>query len=368
MPRAWYELDNAADVPSPALLVYPERAAENIRRLVTLAGDPSRLRPHLKTTKLAAIVRALAAEGIHRVKVATLAEAAMAAGAGARDVLLAYQPVGPNVARLLDLQARFPETTFSALVDDETAAAALSAAASARGATVRVLLDLDVGMHRTGIPSGPAAVALYEQVARLPSLRPGGLHAYDGHLRDRDPAARAAKCDAAYEPVDQLRDELCRRGLPVPVVVAGGSPTFPRHARRPGVECSPGTLVFSDLCTQQNFPDLDFLPAALVLSRVVSHPGGRRLCLDLGHKAVASENPHPRVSLLNLPDAQAGGHSEEHLVVETPHAADVPVGTVVYGLPWHICPTVALYDEAIVARGGRAAERWPIARGRGVAV
>ena len=84
-------------------------------------------------------------------------------------------------------------------------------------------------------------------------------------------------------------------GLPVPSVVAGGTPTFPIHARRPDVECSPGTSVFWDWSYSTILPDLDFLPAVLLLTRIVSKPGENRLCLDLGHKAVASENPPPRV-------------------------------------------------------------------------
>jgi D-serine deaminase-like pyridoxal phosphate-dependent protein len=107
-------------------------------------------------------------------------------------------------------------------------------------------------------------------------------------------------------------------------------------------------------------PDMNFLPAALLLTRVVSKPGANRLCLDLGHKAVASENPHPRVEFLDLPDAKAVMHSEEHLVVETARAGQFPVGTCLYGIPWHICPTVALYSEAVVVRNGRAQAQWAI--------
>ncbi len=364
MPGSWYLLGNADDVPSPALLVYPDRLDENIRRLVRLAGGPGRLRPHLKTTKLAEVVRALLDQGITRFKVATLAEAEMAAAASAPDVLLAYQPVGPSVSRLLDLTVAFPRTMLSALVDDEGALRALAAAAAARGLSIPVFLDLDTGMHRSGLSPDAHAADLYALTAVLPGVRPGGLHAYDGHIRDADPIVRAGRCDEEFAPVLTLRDDLLRRGLPVPVVVSGGSPTFPTHAKRPGIECSPGTLVLSDLGTARNFPDLDFLPAALVLSRVVSRPGGQRLCVDLGHKAVAAENPHPRVAFLNLPDARAVSHSEEHLVVETARAADCPVGTCLYGLPWHICPTVALHDEAVVVRDGRAVERWRVTRGR----
>jgi len=100
--------------------------------------------------------------------------------------------------------------------------------------------------------------------------------------------------------------------------------------------------------------------AALLLTRVVSKPGANRLCLDLGHKAVAAENPPPRVRVLELPDATAIVHSEEHLVVETPCANEFRIGQCLHGIPRHICPTVALYSEAWVIESGAAHECWPI--------
>jgi len=98
----------------------------------------------------------------------------------------------------------------------------------------------------------------------------------------------------------------------------------------------------------------------LLLTRLISKPGPNRLCLDLGHKAVASENPHPRVQLLEVPDAKAVSHSEEHLVIETKYADRFAVGDCLFGVPRHICPTVALYSEASVVRDGRVTERWRI--------
>ena len=127
-----------------------------------------------------------------------------------------------------------------------------------------------------------------------------------------------------------------------------------------------GTLYFTQF---QGQADLDFLNAALVLTRVVSKPGGNRLCLDLGHKAIASENPQPRVIFLNLPDARAVSHSEEHLVVETERAGETELGACIYGVPWHVCPTVALHAEAVIVREGRAQERWEVvARNRRLTV
>jgi D-serine deaminase-like pyridoxal phosphate-dependent protein len=188
----------------------------------------------------------------------------------------------------------------------------------------------------------------------------GGLHVYDGHVHDADPAVRAQRCEAGFAPVAAFRDELLKAGLPVSRTTGGGTPTFPMHARRPDVECSPGTCVLWDAGYGTKCKDLDFLHAALVLTRVISKPGKNRLCLDLGHKAIAAENPHPRVIFLNLPEAKAVIHSEEHLVVETERADEFPVGATFYGVPWHICPTVALYSEATIIRNGCAAEVWSI--------
>jgi D-serine deaminase-like pyridoxal phosphate-dependent protein len=367
MSTRWYEVKNVHEIPSPALLIYAERVEKNVRRMIDIAGGVERLRPHIKTHKMAELVRLQVAFGIRKFKCATLAEAAMAARHGAKDVLLAYQPVGPNVDLLLRLAASFPSVRFSCLADNVITVGALSDAAARADKQLEVLIDLDIGQHRTGLAPDTHAFNLYKLIASRPALKPGGLHAYDGHLHQTDVAERTAACEAAFAPVEVLRRKLLRENLPVPRIVAGGTPTFAMHARREDVECSPGTCVFWDAGYARNLPDLDFLPAAVLLTRVVSKPTTHSLCLDLGHKAVASEMPHPRVVFLNLDDAKPVMHSEEHLVVETPLADGFSVGDEIYGLPWHICPTVALHSEAVIVVGGRAEDRWKVAaRNRGL--
>ncbi len=379
---SWWTIRNVDEIPSPALLVYPDRAEENLRRLIAIAGGLSRLRPHMKTHKLPEIARMHVRLGLTRVKCATIAEAEMLASEGLADVLLAYQPVGPAVGRLLRLSQAYPHVTFRAVVDDPDATRALGRAFTEIGRTIDLLVDLDVGMHRTGIDPELAA-PLYRLLATLPGVTPGGLHAYDGHVRDSDVSVRQAHADAAFAPVRALRDRLHREGLPVPRVVVGGTPTLRCHAQRhePDLELSPGTVVFWDAGYSAGLPDLDFRHAALLLTRVVSKPGGARVCLDLGHKAVASEMPHPRVVLIGLQTPDSGlrtpdplpatfiGHSEEHLVLETSEAASIHVGDVFYGIPWHVCPTVALHGQAVVVRNGRAVDRWHVtARERTITV
>jgi len=356
----WFSLSNSKSVPSPALILYPHRIKENIRRMIQVAGGAERLRPHIKTHKLAEVVRLQVNDGIRKFKCATIAEAEMAAAAGAAEVLVAYPPVGPNTGRLLELVKRFPGVKFSTIADDAEAIQALSKTFAAANQSVEVLLDIDCGQHRTGVEPGPNAVELYRLIGSLPGLSPGGLHVYDGHIHEPDPFKRASLCDAAFAPVKTFQIELTKAGFPVPRLVAGGTPTFPIHAKNSQFECSPGTCVLWDFGYSTKFADLDFLHAAVVLTRVVSKPASGCLCLDLGHKAIAAENPHPRVQFPDLPDAIAVSHSEEHLVVQTARASQFSIGDCLYGIPRHVCPTVALYSEAVAVNNGAAAERWEI--------
>jgi len=364
MNAAWFRVANEAEIASPALLLFSERIDENLRKMIAIAGNPARLRPHVKTHKLAPLVERQVALGIVKFKCATIAEAEMTAAAGAHEVLLAYPCVGPNAARLFALAQKFPATRFAAVADDPGATRALGEAAMHAGVKLDVFLDLDCGMHRTGVEPGPRAIELWRAITQTPGLRAAGLHAYDGHIPDPDLDTRRAQCDAAFAPVLDLRHFLGD----VPLI-AGGSPTFSLHAEYADRELSPGTTVLWDFSYADKFPELPFQPAAVLLTRVVSHPGADRLCLDLGYKSVASENPHPRVRLLELPDATAVMHSEEHLVIETPRAGEFAIGDCLHGIPRHVCPTVALHDTAWLVENAIARERWPIpARARTLTV
>ena len=363
----WFQVANAGEIPSPALLLISERMDENLASMVRIAGSPSRLCPHIKTHKLRPIVERQLALGIRQFKAATLAECEMAAQAGASEVVLAYQLVGPAVGLWLELIRTYPATRFSSVVDDWNAIADLSSAAAYCGQRLNVLLDLDVGQHRTGVSPDSTAESMYAELARNPGLHPIGLHAYDGHIHETDLGLRSSACREAFAPVFALREQLREQGHAVNRLVVGGSPTFPIHAERADVELSPGTTVLWDAGYAQKFPDLPFQPAAVLLGRVVSKPSQNRLCLDLGHKAVASEMAHPRLEFLNLPGAKAVVHSEEHLVVECPEARKWTVGQVVYAIPRHICPTVALHESVYWVEEGRATQSWKvIARNRSV--
>lgn len=353
-------ISNAQLLPSPTLAIFPDRITENLRRMIDIADGTERLRPHIKTHKLPQLIHQQLDLGIRKYKCATIAEAEMAALSGAPDILLAAQPVGANAVRFGQLLTRFPSTRFSALTDDPGACDALGEVAAAVGETMELFVDLDTGQHRTGIAPDERAMALFRRIEENPFLQAAGLHAYDGHVHQTDVVERSSACEEAFAPVQQLAEALQAAGFVVPEIVAGGTPTFPMHAARGGVICSPGTSVLWDAGYGTKLPDLPFVPAAVLLARIVSKFAACRLCLDLGHKAVGSEMPHPRVVFRDIPDANPVIHNEEHLCIETQKAADFAVGDVILGIPWHICPTVALHSEVWVVRDGEAVESWPV--------
>src|SRR5215831_15974464 len=270
---SWFHIDNVDQLDSPALVVFPERVKENIRLLKTIVNDVELLRPHAKTHKTKEATQLMIKSGIHKFKCTTIAEAEMLALSGADDVLLAYQPFGPKLSRLAELVKKYPETSFSCLVDNEAAAEEISAKFELLNLNLGVYIDLDVGQHRTGIPPGESALQLYLHCCQLGGIRVKGLHAYDGHINDKDFEVRTKRCNDTFIAVQAMRETLQQKGYRNCAVVAGGSPTFPVHAKRKNVECSPGTFVFWDKGYSDQCAEQPFAPAAVLVTRVISLPG-----------------------------------------------------------------------------------------------
>ena len=355
----WYTIRNVDTLDTPALVIYADNVRRNLEVLKTFVSDMDRVRPHIKTNKCPQVARLMMQAEITKFKCATIAEAEMCASAGAPDILVASQLVGPNIARFGQLRQEFPDARFSTICDSMEVARSLSALGVKTGPQVPVYIDLDCGMHRTGIAPDGKALELYRFFATAPGLEVAGIHAYDGHIHEADLSAREKQCNAFNLCLGEFRSRAMKEGLVVPNVIAGGTPTVALHARHKDRDCSPGTYVFWDFGYQQ-FADLEFDIAALVITRVISKPASDRITLDLGHKSIASENPQPRVQFLNLPNTTPVMHNEEHLVLETPEAANWRVGDVLYGVPRHICPTVALHDFCYPVENGVAGNAWPI--------
>ena len=349
---------DVSDVPSPAVLVYPELVGQNIKRMLEIAGDPSRLRPHIKTHKLAEIVRMQIELGINKFKCATLAEAEMLAKEKAADILLAIQPIGPDISRFVELANQYPESTFSVVLDNAGVIHQLNSVCSEQSIRLGVFLDLNVGMNRTGVQAGMEAIARYKLLHEMPQLDVQGLHAYDGHIHDKSLRVRTEKVNDAYALVENFVSQLEKMGFAPPTIVAGGSPSFPIHAQREGVELSPGTTLLWDWNSSRGLPDMKFNNAAFLLTRVVSKPKKGLICFDLGHKAIAAEMPPPRVRIQRLKSAEFVMQSEEHLVAKTKRWNEIQVGDAFLGIPKHICPTMALYDHVNVVENDVVTGQW----------
>ena len=365
--RRWYEIANVAEIPSPALLVYLDRVDDNIRDMIAVAGPVERLRPHVKTHKLPEIVRRQRVLGIDKYKCATIAEAEMLAECGCPR-RVARLPAGrsehqPPVAAGGAVPGR---RRSRPLVDDEGRGAPRVRRVRRNGPHDRSARRRRLGHAPLGRRSGRHAPRrLYATLASAARRsRRADCTPTTATSATRDVSARSGGLGRGVRARRAARGATRRRpAFPCRASWPAARPRSPMHARRPGVELSPGTCVFWDAGYGSQLPDLPFRPAALVLTRVVSRPGAHRLVPGSRAQGDRVREPAPaRRSSSNLPDATAVMHSEEHLVVETPHAGRFAVGDACYGVPWHICPTVALYGEAVVV--DRPSRRRPLAGGR----
>jgi len=356
----WYEIKNIDTIDSPALVIYKERVLENIRLLKWMVNNNvDRLRPHVKTNKISEVCQLMLDAGITKFKCATIAEAEMLAMIAAPDVLLAYQPVGPKAERFVKLLIQYPATRFSCLVDNIHSAEQLSKLGVEKNISMEVFIDLNTGMNRTGIVPERASL-LFEAIELLPSIKVIGLHAYDGQIRETDLAHRKQHIEQGFSKVVILAETIKAVSDAQLIIVAGGSPTFPIYAGNRNVECSPGTFIFWDWGYKHTMPDEPFDYAALVVTRVISIIDETTITTDLGHKSVAAENPLPRVHFLNSPDAIPVSQSEEHLVLKVANATLYKPGSILYGVPVHICPTVALYETAVLIENNSAIQEWQV--------
>ena len=351
-----------AQLDSPSLLVFPEIVRRNIAEMVRMAGGATRLRPHIKTHKTAEGIQLMMEAGIQKFKCATIAEAELLALQGAPDVLLAHQPVGPKIQRLMALMIQYPNTHFSCITDHPTAAKNIANIFHTHNRSIDIYVDINVGMNRTGIVPDDTALALIETIMQTPGIDFKGLHVYDGQHRQADFASRQAACDEAFAPVYELIQRMQEKGYALPTIIAGGSPTFSIHAQKTDRDCSPGTNIFWDRGYGQICAEQKFEPAVQILTRVISLPTPTRICLDLGHKAVAAENEiGKRVYFPSHPSLVAVGQSEEHLVMEAGEGHGFKAGDVLLGIPYHVCPTIALHESLYAIENNQLIGEWKVA-------
>lgn len=355
-----YKIFNAENIISPQLVVYEDIVKRNVQRLLGLFEDSGQLRPHIKTNKSPQVVQIMMDAGIFKFKCATIAEAEMLALINAPDVLLAYQPVGPNVGRFAELSYAYQKTLFSCLIDNIETAEQLDLAAKKYGVKIKVYIDLNVGMNRTGISDKQQILLLFKHCESLNNITVAGLHAYDGHLVDNNEELRLERASQCFAFVKNLTAELAVAGFKNLGIVAGSTPTLKYYATQPEVECCPGTFVYWDEHYQRSFPELPFETAAVLLARVISKPSPDAVCLDCGYKALASEGSvTERVDFWGQPAYDVISESEEHLLLSMKGNKLLP-GDHIIGVPYHIGRTNHLYDQCAVVSNGKFTGYWSI--------
>lgn len=357
----WFEIENIDEVDSPSIALYKERLKFNLDEMLSLvSGNTDRLMPHVKTNKMPEVLKLLVERGIANFKASTISEAEIAAEAGARSILIAHQLVGPKVGRFLELSTHFQSTSFSTIIDSVDAAFLLNQKAKKKELKVSIYVDINNGMNRSGIKMGPGLDALLAAIKECDGLEFKGLHVYDGHLRDTDFSVRNKKIESGFENVTVYFDVL-QKTDPNIKMICGGTPSFTSHLLNKNRITSPGTCVLWDWGYSEKLTEQNFKYAALLVTRIISKPTEGIVTLDLGHKSVAPENPiDKRVKFLNIDDYELLSQSEEHGVLKVSNWDKLKVGDVLYGIPYHICPTINLHDEVSVIENGLKTDSWEI--------
>lgn len=352
-----------AALDTPMLLVDLDRFESNIQQILSLCqAYGTAWRPHSKVHKSPAIAHLLKAAGAIGVTCAKVSEAVVMVDHGIDNILIANQlATSTKIARLARLQhrARVLTTLDTPLLVEPTATAA-----RAEGTCIPVLIDIDIGMNRTGIEPGRPCLELAKKILEAPGLSLEGLMGWEGHVLTISPAQ--AKKKACYQALDLLmrsRDLLETSGIPVPIISAGGTGCYNLTATYPGItEIQAGGGVFMDAHYRNSFFIDDLQPALTILATVTSrHP--KHVVIDAGFKTMSSQHHpplpigHPELSLRSL--------SAEHGIFEVASDHSGPqVGEQIEFIVGYSDSTCFLHDRFLGMRCGRVETMWEIL-GRG---
>jgi D-serine deaminase-like pyridoxal phosphate-dependent protein len=349
---------------TPYLLVDLDLMEANIARIAGACRAAGvAWRPHTKGQKIPALAHKLIAAGAIGVTCAKLGEAEVMAAAGIQDILIANQIVGAQkIARLVNLRRH---ADVAVAVDDAGNVAALAEAAAAKGVTLRIVVEIDIGILRSGVTPGAACLALARDVARHPSLRFVGVMGWEGHATTiADPEAKRR---VVAEAVAGLTGSaaLCREaGLPVEIVSCGGTGTYLQSVAQPGVtEIQAGGGIFGDVRYRTQF-GIDHPYALTVMTTVISRPNPKRIVCDAGKKTMSSDAAMPQP--IGVGRVTASRVSAEHITLDLAEPAEQPgVGDTLEFVAGYSDTTVHLHDTLYGVRDGKIEIAWPIlGRGR----
>lgn len=286
--------DRLDSLDTPSMIVDLDQAESNLRKLMNkLLPTGVKVRPHLKTTKSVALARKMVDAGATGGCVAKLSEAEVIAGAGFDDLLITCEIVGAvKIARLVELHLRHPNIRI--VIDSEVGATAINDALARSATTVSpisVLIDVDVGQHRTGVIQGEPALALARHISALSYLKLVGVQGYEGHLQHlHDHSEREKQCLASMKLLVDTADLLRAAGFDMHVVTTGGTGTAEICAAAPGItEVQPGSFIFMDT-DYRNAIGGFYSNSLTILSTVLSRQGVRSATIDSGLKSLTTDS------------------------------------------------------------------------------
>ena len=345
-----------AEVPTPAIVIDAAVVRRNLIRMAEYAKRRNLyLRPHTKTHKSTLLARMQLEYGAAGLTVAKSGEAGVMAEV-ADDVLMAYPAVDPARCAALARLAR--RCAVRVAIDSPAAADALADAARSAESMIGVLVELDVGMHRTGVQTPAAALALARHVSGKAGLRLDGIMFFPGHVWEK-PADQGPALSAIDALLGEVLALWARSGLEAKIVSGGSTPTaYQSHLVTRQSEIRPGTYVFNDMnCVTGDFATLDDC-AARVVCTVVSDAVPGQVVVDAGTKTLTSDRCHPAPEsghgyVVGLEGARVARLSEEHVMVDVSRCGRTPrVGERLTIVPNHICPCVNLQDRVYWNEGG----------------
>lgn len=350
-----------SEIDTPALLIDLDIMEENIRKMADFFKTVNaELRPHAKTHKTPIIAQKQIEAGAIGITCAKLGEAEALVKAGIRDVLIANQIVGATkIERLVNLAA---QAEIMAAVDDPRNVTQLSAAAEAKGVTLRILIEVNTGMNRCGTEPGKPTLDLAHLVLSSKGLRFEGLMGYEGHtVAIPSFAERKKHTDESVEALIETKDVLERNGVPVKIMSGGGTGTYAITGAHPEItEIQAGSYVFMD----STYGDVEgigdrFGYSLTVLTTVVSRPNPSRIIVDAGLKVLAKEFGIPQP--IGIEGLEMTGLSEEHGRMTAQGDVNLKPGDKIEILPTHCCTTVNLHDRYYGVRNGIVESIWQIA-------
>ena len=355
-----------AEIETPALVVSEEILHNNISRMASFAKSVGvNLRPHIKTHKTPQITRLQIAAGAIGITCAKVGEAeVMVHEGGVQDVLIAFPTVG--VSKFERLVALMDKARIIQAVDSLAAAKLLSRTMANFDAHMDVSVEVNTGQNRSGIMHGKETIELAREIARLPNLHLVGIMTHEGHANSADPQEIERVATTAGEDMVATAEAIRAEGIELEMVSVGSTPAAFYTPRVTGVtEMRPGTYVFNDNSALRYglFGVEDM--AARFVATVVSRTASDRAVLDTGSKSLAmdpSRGHEGHGYIVGHPNAIIVKLSEEHGVVELPEGeTGFEVGDRVEVVPNHVCPTVNLMDEMLIARDGHIVDTWRIA-------